>query len=163
MLSFEGFYGDEYIGVVRALALTFGDQGRAEDAAQEAFVKAYRRWARVGKMDRPGTWVYVVALNAERRRSRHDKEDPSSAASTDEPVDAFGQWADGASLRSALVSLAPRQRAAVVLRYLADLPVDDVALVLGCSPGTVKATLHAALRRLRVEMTDTEVVDANRG
>ncbi len=40
----------------------------------------------------------------------------------------------------------------VVLRYLADLGTDDVARALGCAPGTVKSTLHAALARLRVEL-----------
>jgi RNA polymerase sigma-70 factor (sigma-E family) len=160
VLSFEAFYGDEYISVVRALTLALGDQGRAEDAAQEAFVKAYRRWRRVAAMARPGAWVYVVAVNADRRRFRSGREEP-----TDDPVGDAVEWSttwtEGASLRGALAALTPRQRAAVVLRYLADLTVDDVADALGCSSGTVKATLHVALRRLRVELADKDVVDAH--
>ncbi len=49
-----------------------GERGRAEDAAQEAFARALRRWSRVGPMDRPATWVYVVAVNVLRRSFRVD-------------------------------------------------------------------------------------------
>lgn len=59
----------------------------------------------------------------------------------------------------ALTELAPRQRLAVVLRYHADLSLPEIAEAMGCSLGTVKSTLHAALGRLRVQVIATEVVD----
>ena len=57
---------------------------------------------------------------------------------------------NGVALQNRLAQLAPRQRAAVVLRYLADLSVSEVAGAMGCSLGTAKATIHQALNRLRV-------------
>jgi RNA polymerase sigma-70 factor (ECF subfamily) len=62
------------------------------------------------------------------------------------------------SVRDAIATLAPRQRQAVVLRYLADLPVRDVAEAMGCAEGTVKATLHQALRAMRIELEDKDAV-----
>ena len=55
-------------------------------------------------------------------------------------------------LDAALNQLGERQRAAVVLRYFADLPLAEIAAVMGCATGTVKATLHQALDRLRIEL-----------
>ena len=59
----------------------------------------------------------------------------------------------------AITTLPARQREAVVLRYLADLPLADVADAMGCAVGTVKATLHHALRALRVELEEDEDAD----
>ena len=60
-------------------------------------------------------------------------------------------WVDSIAVREAIVGLPARQRAAVVLRYHADLSVDDTAAVMRCAPGTVKALTHQALERLRDE------------
>jgi RNA polymerase sigma factor (sigma-70 family) len=157
--DFDRFFAAEYRGVVRSLTLALGDQGRAEDAAQDAFASAYQRWRRVRTMDRPGTWVYVVALRAERRRMAKsaDPRESEAVVLTDQSADPL----DGVWIAQALGALTPRQRLAVVLRYYADLSVDDVAEAMGCAPGTVKATVHVALRRLRVELREEEVADAN--
>jgi RNA polymerase sigma factor (sigma-70 family) len=60
------------------------------------------------------------------------------------------------ALEELLSRLPDRQRLAVVLRFLADLPLLDVAAAMGCAVGTVKSTLHAALTRLRVELSDLD-------
>jgi RNA polymerase sigma factor (sigma-70 family) len=60
-------------------------------------------------------------------------------------------------LREALDRLTGRQRAAVVLRYLADLPIAQIAIALGCAEGTAKATLHQALAILRIDLTGSEL------
>jgi RNA polymerase sigma factor (sigma-70 family) len=57
-------------------------------------------------------------------------------------------------VQAALEQLAPRQRAAVVLRYLGDLSVAEVARAMGCAEGTIKSTLHTALARLRVDLDE---------
>lgn len=163
MRDFDGFFGVEYLRVLRSLTLVLADRQRAEDAAQEAFARAYRRWGSVGKMERPGTWVYVVALRSERRRLARDAQRPSAEL---EAVDGSGldDAVDRVWLSDALAKLSPRQRCAVVLRYYADLPVADVAAAMGCAPGTVKATLHVALERLHVRMAvdeTEEVTSAN--
>ena len=152
--DFDAFFRAHYDGVVRALTVATSERGRAEDAAQEAFARALRRWSRVGPMDRPATWVYVVAVNVLRRSFRVDDRaaEPSPAPRPPATPDHAVAVATAVTLEAAVRLLPARQRMVVVLRYLADLGTDDVARALGCAPGTVKSTLHAALARLRVDL-----------
>jgi RNA polymerase sigma-70 factor (sigma-E family) len=166
MASFDEFFNEHYDEVVRTVALAVGDRPRAEDATQEAFARAYRKWGSVSRMDRPVGWVVVVAMNQLRRwanrvdrpeRAHLESLDVRAAADvTSDPSEAV---VDGATLQAALDRLAPRQRATVVLRFLCDLPTEDVARALGCSTGTVKSALHTALSRMRVELDDPERLD----
>ncbi len=149
--DFEAFFAEHHQAVVRALTLALADRPRAEDAAQDAFAKAYRQWKRVAMMDRPVAWVYVVALNGARRDLRRDRAAPVPEL-LGPTVDPAGATAVKVSVREALDVLAPRQRVAVVLRYLGDLQVSEVARAMGCSEGTAKATLHTALAKLRVHL-----------
>lgn len=153
--DFEAFFVEHHRAVVQALTLALADRARAEDAAQDAFAKAYRQWKRVAMMDRPVAWVYVVALNGARKDLRRDRSAPIP--------DLAGPAADHAattavkvSVRDALDVLAPRQRVAIVLRYLSDLQVAEVAKAMGCSEGTAKATLHTALAKLRTHLGPVE-------
>ena len=66
------------------------------------------------------------------------------------------------SVREAIATLPARQRQAVVLRYLADLPIADIADAMGCATGTVRATLHQAMQSMRVELDDQEGDDGDR-
>jgi RNA polymerase sigma factor (sigma-70 family) len=84
-----------------------------------------------------------------RRESRRPTGARANAKTTELADDVVGAL----DLEAALSRLAPRQRAAVVLRYLADLTVPEVAKAMGCADGTVKSTLHSALERLRVEFS----------
>ena len=107
-------------------------------------------------MDRPDGWVYVVAMNQLRDHWRR-----LERAQPGEPVecDNNGAVVTRLSVREAIATLPPRQRQAVVLRYLADLPLVDVAEAMGYALGTVKATLHQALRAMRVELEEDEDAD----
>jgi RNA polymerase sigma factor (sigma-70 family) len=62
-------------------------------------------------------------------------------------------------VRAVLTQLTERQRAAVVLRYVADLALAEIAAVMGYATGTVKATLHQALDHLRVELEASDDAD----
>jgi RNA polymerase sigma factor (sigma-70 family) len=73
----------------------------------------------------------------------------------DEPADVT----DALAVRAAVAALPPRQRAAVVLRYFADLSVDQTAAVLGCAPGTVKSLTSQAIASLR-DRFEVEVTHA---
>ena len=162
--SFEGFFDAHYDDVVRTLTLVVGDRDRADDAAQEAFAQAFRKWSTVSVMERPVGWVIVVGVNRLKRwiarggRARPtDPTDLGELRDDGHPdcadrSDHAGAVAAGADLRVALDRLGRRQRATVVLRYLCDLSTDDVAKALGCSPGTVKSALHQALANLRVTL-----------
>jgi RNA polymerase sigma-70 factor, ECF subfamily len=157
--DFEAFVAHHHDPVVRALTLALADRPRAEDAAQEAFAKAYRHWRRVAAMDRPVAWVYVVALNGARRELRRELAAPAPDLLGPAP-DLAGPVSNRVSVQEALAVLAPRQRVAVVLRYLADLQVADVAAAMGVSVGTAKATLHTALARMRIELAPEESLEA---
>ena len=156
MDDFEGFFERNYGTTLRAVGLAIGDAGRAEDLTQEAFARAFRRWSSVSKLERPVAWVYVVALNAERKRWRRDRHEAGSEAPAATVPDVAGGVLRTIVVRDALDRLPPRQRVAVVLRYLGDLTVADIADVMGCAQGTVKATLHQALRNLRVDLDGSE-------
>ena len=157
MDDFDTFYEDEYGNVLRSVTLALGDETRAEEMTQEAFVRALRRWSKVSRMTNPAGWVVVVAVNADRRRWRRERppqlDDQTLSAATEDHASAVATAID---VREALGRLSSRQRAAVVLRYLTDLPVADIATALNCAEGTAKATLHQALAILRVDLDRTE-------
>jgi RNA polymerase sigma factor (sigma-70 family) len=147
--GFDGLFAAEYPNVVRTLVLMCHDQHRAEDLAQEAFVQLLRHWEVVGRFDRPGAWVRRVAvrltlrsLQREGRRRRVERGfEPQGPVS---PTDL--------DLVNAIRLLAPRQRAAIVLFYFEDLPLADVADVLGCSSSTAGVHLHRARAVLKAAL-----------
>jgi RNA polymerase sigma-70 factor (ECF subfamily) len=153
--GFDGFYESHFDRVARALVLAGADRERAYDAAQDAFTKALKRWRTVGVMERPDGWVYVVAMNRLRDVWRSDKRDATTELEVNDPEVGV---VTRVSVRDAIATLAPRQRQAVVLRYLVDLPVRDVAAAMGCAEGTAKAALHQALRAMRIELEDDDAV-----
>jgi len=153
--DYDAFFSSSFDPVRRALVLMFADAAIAEDATQEAFARAYRRWSRVSGMDDPTAWVYVVAVNVARRAVRRRRllawrdDEPRSAGDVAAAVVA------SVTVHALLADLTERQRTAVVLRYLADLPYARIAEALGCAEATARATVHQALRRLRATSTET--------
>jgi RNA polymerase sigma-70 factor (ECF subfamily) len=160
--EFDEFYESHFDGVARALALAGGDRDFAHDSAQEAFSRALRHWRKVREMDRPDGWVYVVAMNHMRDQWRRTARRRGHASEPEYVIDNTSAVATRVSVRDAIATLPPRQREAVVLRYLADLPLADVAAAMGCAVGTVKATLHQAMTSMRIELDDTEDDDESR-
>jgi RNA polymerase sigma factor (sigma-70 family) len=159
--EFEDFFAESYDGVVRGLTVALADRSRAEDAAQVGFEQAFRKWRTVGAMDRPDAWVYVVALRQQRRWLRDERRDRPTEGPGSSPDLAVAALA-AMSVREMLGRLAPRQRAAVVLRHVGGLTLAEVAEAMGVKVGTVKATLHTAYGHLRVESaTDLEDSDAS--
>jgi RNA polymerase sigma-70 factor (sigma-E family) len=153
--DFDSFYRDEYGAVLRTVRLVLGDAERAEEVTQEAFVRALKRWSKVREMTRPGGWVAVVAVNADRKRWR--RESRGAVTPTEETSrDHASSVVVSLTIREALFRLTVRQRAAVVLRYLTDLPIADIATALGCAEGTAKATLHQALSALRADLSEVD-------
>ncbi|MGH9132514.1 MAG: RNA polymerase sigma factor [Ilumatobacteraceae bacterium] len=143
--TFDGFYRDEYCRLVPVVAALVGDRAGAEDVVQEALAEAQRHWATVGAYDKPGAWVRRVALNRAanvRRRSGRERgalgrlrivrAEPIVHELPDEPL-----W-------TLVRELPDQQRRAVVLHYVGDLSVADVADVMECSEGTVKTHLSRA-------------------
>ncbi len=155
--GFDEFFAEHYDNLARILTIALADRAAAEEATQEAFTRALKHWRRVRQIDQPRSWLYVVAMNHVRdgwrkahRRPRWDE------SLTPVGPDLSGRIATAVSVRDAIATLPDRQREAVVLRYLADLTLAEVAEAMGCALGTVKATLHQALRSLRVELEEDD-------
>jgi RNA polymerase sigma-70 factor (ECF subfamily) len=155
------FVAHDYGRVVAAVALVCGDRARAEDAVQEALAKA---WLQRSHLESLTAWVTRVALNdvrsrfrrlgAERRAYERLTALKGPEAIAADPEDVFDR-----RLLAAMAGLAGRQRAAVVLHYLLDQSVDEVARTLGVHPGTVKTSLHRARAALRQALEPEEVTN----
>ena len=154
LAGFETWYLREHPKVVAALTWVTGDPHAAADATDEAFVRAYANWRKVERMASPGGWVYRVALNVVRRRMRRAAFEERNL----EPPAEVAQVVDR-EIWTVVQQLPGRQRVAVVLRYLLDLPEQEVATAMGISRGTVASALAAARQRLAVWLTAEEGSD----
>lgn len=144
------------IALKRYAFLLCGNDSRAEDLVQEAFVRVFSRPLRA---PRPGTaeaYVRVIIVNLyvdeTRRHSRWARIAPLLAMSgmTADPAD---QVASRDAVLIALSGLSPRQRACVVLRYYEDQPVAEIARALGVAEGTVKRYLSEALLQMAARLS----------
>ena len=149
---------DRFTDFVRAYSATLfrtaylltGDYQRAEDLLQTTLARVYQRWHRVEAMDRPVAYARKVLVNQAasvwRRRSSRE----STLLLRDEPVWAgrMDEVAEHERVWGAVLSLPPRQRAVIVLKYYEDLSEAEIAETLAMAPGTVKSHSHAAARRL---------------
>ncbi len=133
----------------RTAYLLTGDHHRAEDLLQAALVRTAPHWRRVAQGGNPEGYVRRVMINEQTSWWRRKRPSPAPVPEVADAADEPAQAAERVTMAAALASLPPRQRAVVVLRYYHDYSVDEVAEVLGCSPGTVKSQSHDALKRLR--------------
>lgn len=148
-------------GALGVAYLLCGDRTRAEDAVSEAFARVYAQWRR-GHVDDLGAYLHRAVVNQARNgwRSRmregralqrHAHHPPGRGEGIEETVERD-------RFRRVLLRLPERQRAAVVLRYYADLSEADTAAVLGCAVGTVKSQVSRGLSRLRELLNDDAAV-----
>jgi RNA polymerase sigma-70 factor (sigma-E family) len=150
------FVGASSTTLRRTAYLVCGDWHRADDVVQDALYKLYLSWA---KVDRSGNLlayarriVVNAALDTGRRPWRREvpTDRPPELARSD---DTAGAYADRDEVLSALLELAPRQRACIVLRYYEDLSIEQTAEILDCSQGTVKSQAARGLETLRHAIT----------
>jgi RNA polymerase sigma-70 factor (ECF subfamily) len=147
-VSFESFFEIEFPRVTAFAFVLTGDRGVAEELAQEAMLRAFRRWDRIGAYDRPGAWVRRVVANlassARRRRSVEAVALVRSwgAIKDVELAGHAGEHDD--DLWRLVRGLPRRQRDAIALFYLEDWSVRDIARFMGCSEATARVHLHRA-------------------
>lgn len=150
--DFEEFVAARQHALLRTAFLLTGHRQDAEDLVQTALIKAVPHWHRIA--GDPEAYVRRILLreNISRWRARRWREvsveDPHEVPRPDEDV------AGRVALREALVALAPRQRAVIVLRYFEDRTEAQTADLLGISVGTVKSQTRDALARLRTVRPD---------
>jgi RNA polymerase sigma-70 factor, ECF subfamily len=157
MEDFDDFYAANYADLVVQIYAYFGDRQEAQDVVQEAFTRALARWRRLSGYEDPAAWVRRVAWNLATSRWRRTRTALRHLAGfRAEPV-VDGPSPDRVALVEALAALPATLRRAMVLHYLADLPVAEIAVREGVAEGTVKSWLHRGRAALAVHLTPTEV------
>ena len=149
--QFREFMVGRWPTLVRLAYGLTGDRGLAEDLAQTTLANVYASWSKVSRASNPDAYTFRILLNANngRFRKRRVAEQPAGAVPEPEAQDPTGAVDQRTVLITALMELAPRQRATVLLRYFEDLSEAQTAEALGCSVGTVKSQTSSALARLR--------------
>ena len=149
--SFESFYLARSAWLVSALRTIVGND--AEDVAQDAFATLFQRWDAVSRYDVPEAWLRRVAFRAAVRHRQRATSRPRH--------EVLGATLNGAShagepastlLRDALKPLSASEREALLLRYLSDRPIAELAERFGCSEGTMRVRLHRARRHAQEQL-----------
>jgi RNA polymerase sigma-70 factor (ECF subfamily) len=161
MEDLELWIRDGYAGAYRTACLILRDPLEAEDAVQDAFLRAWRFRSSAPRDAGWQPWLYRVVVNAccsrlrrtvPRERARADLEDAGELADTGpEPETLALRSEETSAVVAALADLPEPLRIPVVLRYYAGLSERDIAVAIGRRPGTVKSRLYEARARLAAD------------
>jgi RNA polymerase sigma-70 factor (sigma-E family) len=151
-----------YLPLCRLAGLLLGDGALAEDVVQDAFLRTFSGWWRLRDPDKAERYLRRSVVNLCRSKFRHrDAEHRGNALvalredRADGPPSRAGDDQDTVVVvLDAVRSLPPRQRMSIVLRYYLDLPEAEVAVLMGCSTGTVKSQVAKAKLTLAVALGD---------
>lgn len=145
--QFDAFYTARFRPLAAQIAVYLGDRSEAEDITQEAFCRAWRQWSAIGADGDPIGWLHTVAYRLAASRWRRLKV-ALAHRHRQRPLDVAPPDPARVDLMDALAGLPDAQRRAIVLHYLADLSVEDIAGREGVATGTVKSWLHRGRGRL---------------
>lgn len=147
-----------YHRLVGQVFLLTGDRGAAQDAVQEAFVKALASPSTFARVEDPEAWLRTVAFNAARgrwRRQRHlDRLLHIGQSRSHDDTHVSALTSDRVALIEAMRQLPFEQREALTLHHVVDLPVAEVAAIVHAPVGTVKARLARGRTRLAALLRD---------
>lgn len=155
MLAFETLVQRHQETAFRVALRMLGDRCDAEEAVQDAFVRAWRALPSFGARSRFSTWLHRITVNCcltalEGRRPSNGRLTDAEPAPGPGPGDAAQTREGVQALVAAIARLAPRQRAPLVLRELEGLSYEEIGAVLELSPAAVKGRLH----RARLELVE---------
>ena len=146
---------------LRVATHLLADGDDAEDAVQEAFVRAYRHLGSYHERDRFGAWLLRIVVNQCRTHATKLRRESGSAASTALDAASYDPRDDAASridrqeaLQRALALLEPAQREAVVLRFADELSYDEMATLTGVGVSALKMRVQRACTRLRALLSE---------
>jgi RNA polymerase sigma-70 factor (sigma-E family) len=149
--SFEDFVAVRLTALLRQATVLAGDPHQAEDVVQDVLIKAQRNWARICRLEVPESYLRRMIINelvstrrrltARLRRERSALPEPAS--------DRTEQVVQRDALVQLIRELPARQRIVIALRYFEDMSDQSIAVLLGCSPSTVRSQAARALARLR--------------
>jgi RNA polymerase sigma-70 factor (sigma-E family) len=147
--GFRDFVASNLASLRKLAYVTCGDWHTAEDAVANALAKLYPRWRR---LDRPDLYVKTMVFRAavdETRRPWRRERSAGDALPDVTMRDPSGATDERLRVHTALRSVPPRQRAALVLRFYQGLTMEETANVLGCNIGTAKSQTSRGLAKLR--------------
>lgn len=153
--EFEEFVAGALPRLLRFAHVLTGNSAAAEDLVQTALGRSWRVW-RLGRIDDPQAFVRKVMVNSHATwRRRHGGRETAVANPPEKVIaeDEARRIDDRDAMCRALLTLPPRQRAVIVLRYYEELSELEIAGVMGTSPGTVKSQAARALRHLAAILT----------
>jgi RNA polymerase sigma-70 factor (ECF subfamily) len=139
--TFAEFYRDTYRGLVAQLVAFTADLGEAQDAAQEAYVRAWQRWRRIREYDDPRAWVSRVGHHLVISKWRRARVALTSWTRHGPPAPPPEPDPGTADLVAALKQLPEAQRRALVLFHIGGFGVAEIARMEGSPEGTIKARL----------------------
>lgn len=148
--EFGAFYREAHPAVARALALTLADVALGEEAADEAMVRCYSKWASVQRHDNALGWVYRTGLDWARSKRHRSVSAPRFRASGPQTIPP----ATDVAVFDALAGLDVDLRSVVVCRYLFGWSVEQTADALGIRQGTAEARTQQALARIQAKLDD---------
>ncbi|HSP65870.1 MAG TPA: RNA polymerase sigma factor [Candidatus Deferrimicrobium sp.] len=153
--SFDALLSDERRRLYGIAYSILRDHAEAEDALQEAMLKAWKSWGRVRDESARPTWLVRICVNHCLNRRSWLRLRPGSAAHADDaaaPDPRFeGRMVD---LDRSYRTLSPRQRAAIFLHYHHGYSIDECAELMSCGAGSVRTHLARALASMRKEMAN---------
>ena len=150
--GYEAFVRRHFHPLEKSLSLITLDAGLAADAAQEAFLRLYLRWAEVDTLDDPVAWLYRVGINRchDYRRQLKRAARLFERLATEAGTDGLGgQWTPESEFAGLVKRLPKQQRIAAVLFYQADLSTKEIARTMQISESAVKSHLQRAREALR--------------
>ncbi len=137
-------YAEQRVRLVRLAYLMTTNASAAEEIVQEAFVSVSKHWA---QLDNPQAYIRTAVVNGARSWGRHQQVVDRHIPERPSPV-----LLEADELWDALATLSERQRIAIVLRFYDGLSTQEIAGELGCSPITVRTSIHRGLKRLKQEI-----------
>ena len=153
--SFEGFYEATYRRVFIALCLVTGDRHEAEEIAQDAFLRVFERWDRVGTLEDPTGYLFRVSMNLFRNRYRRASLGLRRALLLAPPAtDDLAVVETRDEVVRLLSHLDPQQRAAVLLTAILDYSAEEAGRMLGLRASSVRSLTTRARARMKHEVVD---------
>lgn len=154
--DFDEFVASEFTNILALALALLHDRDEAVDVAQETMARTFARWDVVATLDRPGAWARRVALNLAtdtlRRRTRRRRLHLRLRAQPPPLANEPGAIEWDHTFWAEVAALPKRQRDVVVLHYVDDLAIADIAVIVDSPEGTVKSDLSRARGRLRDAM-----------
>ncbi|WP_083521084.1 RNA polymerase sigma factor [Alicyclobacillus kakegawensis] len=148
---------DSYSNRLTQLAYTYlRDWGKAEDATQEAFVKAYRSMHQLNNLDQPYPWIARIVINECKMMLRRSRREVITSLLPEETVlsseDEYFYKSDSERVHDSILALPEKYRTPIVLYYIQELSTQEIAEVMGIRPGTVRIRLMRGRERLRLHL-----------